>query len=137
MILSEAYLNSITKDVVRTEPDLSNPQVDVLPGNQANVTVTVRLFNFVYVRPTVTMAISVQDHQLHTKIVKTQLSGFNAPSQVVESRLRFMEDQMDQEINQQLIDNLSQAGLQLDSVQSGDQTLTINLKQSSPDQPQP
>ena len=135
VVLSEAYLNTITKDVVQTEPDLSNPQVDLLPGDQANVTVTVRLFNFVYVRPTVTMAISVQDHQLHTQIVKTQLSGINAPANVVELRLRFMEDEMNQAINQQLIDNLSQAGLQLQTVQTGDQTLTINMEQNPSIQP--
>ncbi len=127
IVISQRYLNQVVKEAIQTSPDLSNPDVQLLPGNRANVTVDLRMFNTLTVRPTVTLALTVQNHKIHSQIIATQFSGFSAPASVVESRLRYVENQMELTINSQLLANLSEAGLQLDSLQTTNTQLIANL----------
>ncbi len=126
VVMNETYINALVKQQLVDNPNVSDPVVDLRPPNLALVTVTMRLQGGFSVRPTATIAFTVQKNKIVVNVQRVNVSGIGVPRVLIENQLLALQTQLENQLNQ-LTQPLDTSILELDQVTTSDTELTVDL----------
>jgi len=132
IIADEAYLNKLVIEALEGDANLSRPVVDLQEPNLVVVTVSVRIRNFITVRPAVTLALDVVDEAIKTEVRALEVVGVTVPPALVAPQVERLKNRTERKINRSLVSSLEELGLVLTAVSATDDALILDLENEKP-----
>jgi hypothetical protein len=129
LVLSERYLSRQVALGIPPSEQIQNPQLDLNEGNTAELSATVRVSSFITARIRVAIAFAARDGRIGITVRNVDLGSLNLPTEMIAPQLREIEQASEGELNRQLQDLEASTGLRLQSLETTEDSLKLNLSE--------
>jgi hypothetical protein len=124
--IQEALLNIQIGAGVPEGGQISNPSINLLPDNLAELTANVNT-GLIVVKPKATLKLSAQDGRIVIDVLNIDVGGVALPSNVIEPQIAVIKRDAEDRLNQQFSELEKSTGLKLQSIRTTDNELILRF----------
>ncbi len=127
--LSERYLNQNIAQGIPQGGQVSNVQLDLHPGNTADLHATLKLNTFVTLQPKLALQLGIANGLVTIDVTSVDVGGFGVPSSLIQPQIDSFKAMASAQLNAQLTAMSQSTGLKLQSLTTTENSLTVSFAQ--------